>query len=151
MDDDVRRYGSEGFTRTPEVRALLTPYEKDEDAADTEDPDWGGVIHIEGLPWHEAEQLLKLLPEANGRDRQNAAPTFAQFVELGREFPSIRFHGYRVPAHRSDERITIEGYLYPVGPQADVLFQRVCELAGEPDCHYERQFAGKQMMCTWWD
>ena len=151
MRHSERRYGPECFTRTPEVQALLTPYEQDPGTIDTADPDWGGVIRFDGLPWHKADQLLKLLPEEHGRNRQNAAPTFEQFVQLGREFPSIRFHGYRVPTHREDERITLEGYLYPVGRQAEVLFQHVCELVGEPDCYDEELFDGERMKRTWWD
>jgi hypothetical protein len=147
---DEMRYGPAGFTRTPEVRALLAPYEKTT-TADEEDPDWGGVIYFDGLPWREADQLLKLLPEQNGRDRQNISPSFEQFVRLGREFPEIRFHGYRVPAHRSDERITIEGYLYPQGRQAEGLYQRVCEIASEPDAYERATFAGEPMMSAWWD
>lgn len=150
MENELLRDGPKGFTQTREVRALLTPYEKDPGVADTEDPYWGGVIRFEGLPWSNAEQLLKLLPEVSGHDRQNASPTFAQFVDLGREFPEIQFNGYRVPAHRSDERITIEGYCHPAGPEAEALLQRVCELASEPDC-YDRQLAGKRMSCAWWD
>jgi len=121
MENGELRYGLAGFTQTPELRALLAPYEKCVEP--TDDPDWGGVIYFDGLPWHEADRLLKLLSEANGRDLQNVAPSFEQFYRLGQEFPEIRFRDYRVPAHSSDERITIEGYLYP---QARTRF---CNLA----------------------
>jgi hypothetical protein len=149
VSDEVR-YGPAGFTKAPDVRALLAPYEKTS-TADEEDPEWGGVIYFDGLPWPEADQLLRLLPEGNRKNRQNIAPSFEQFIQLGREFPEIQFHGYRVPAYRSDERITIEGYLYPQGPRADTLYQRVCEIANEPDTHERTRFAGTSMMCTWWD
>lgn len=142
-------YGRAGFTDASEVRALLDPYEEAEAADETgELPD---LIHFYGLPWREAERLLKLLPEQHARNRQNVAPSFEQFIDLGREFPEIHFHGYRITAVRWDERITIEGYLYPDGPKADALHQRVREIAGEPDEYDRARCDGKLMVRAWWD
>jgi hypothetical protein len=131
MEKGDRRYGPVGFTTTSEVRAILAP--DDLSLGGFHDYDTEDLFRFNGLPWREARELLKLLPEQNARDHQNAAPTFEQFVDLGREFPEIRFHGYRIDPSRGDERITIEGFLHPLGERAEALYRRVCEIAAEPD------------------
>lgn len=72
-----------------------------------------------------------------------------RFVDLGRDFPEIRFYGYRIAPSRDDERITIEGFLYPSGEEAEELCQRVGEIASLPDVWGREEFEG--MMSAWWD
>jgi hypothetical protein len=46
-------------------------------------------------------------------DQQNDAPTFEEFVALGKQYPEMTFMGYRVGTEREDERITITGFNHP--------------------------------------
>src|SRR5436305_591314 len=95
-----------GFTRTPEVRAILDKYEERDDAGAVKET--GRVVHWAGLTLDEALRLIELLPVWQVDDRQNDAPSIGELLELGRGRPDIQYVGYRVVPERKDERIAFE-------------------------------------------
>lgn len=142
--DANRYYGPEGFTKTPEVRAIIGPW------IDKHPEGWDSVDVVRFyLPAPSLVKLADLLPREHGHHRQNDAPSFGQFVAIANLYPSLTFECYRVDGtHRYDERITVEGF---VAPDEDT-FDAVCDLiahsmAGSwpPDEH--ERFA---LRC-WWD
>jgi hypothetical protein len=150
-DDPVRPFGPEGFTCDPAVQDLMAPYEP-ADMHGHPNEGLGGLIYFDLLPADVAERLLALLPEANTRERHENAPSFKQFVQLGREFPGIRFYGYRIDARRDDERIMITGYYVPVGERADQVYRRARKYArARPDEYHEIEVNGERLMYAWWD
>jgi hypothetical protein len=151
-DDPARPFGHEGFTMDPVVRTLMAPYEPAVDMNGHPNDGRGGLIYFELLPADVAERLLALLPKTNTRERHEDAPSFEHFVQLGKEFLEVRFHGYRIDAHREDERIMITGYYYPAGEQADQVYRRARKLArAKPDDYYEIEVDGERLMYAWWD
>lgn len=95
----------QGFTRTPEVRAILDRYECRDES--------GGIVDFEGLTVDDAIRLLERLPGWQELERQNESPTFGEMVRLGMKYPGTLFFGYRVVPEREDERIQLEGFLLP--------------------------------------
>jgi hypothetical protein len=151
-DSSERPFGPAGFTTIPEVRALLAPYEPAAMSDGRPNDGRGGHFYIDLLPASNAEQLLQLLPKANVRDRHEGAPSFAQFVELGRRFPEVRFYGYRITPDRNDERITITGYYAPAGKSADQVHRQARRFAhSQPDEYHPVEIEGEALMFAWWD
>lgn len=101
----LTRPSPQGFTQAPEIASILNQYE--------EPPTRGGTIRFWRLPAADAARLLTLLPGWQGDDRQNLSPTLRQFVEAGHRCPQMSFTGYRVVPERSDERVTIDGFVVP--------------------------------------
>src|SRR5688500_5332723 len=81
---EARPFGPEGFTTLPKVRSLLSPYEPAVGSSGQPSHGRDGLVCIDLLPASTAEQLLQLLPKANVRVRHESAPSFEQFVQLGR-------------------------------------------------------------------
>ena len=131
--------GEKGFTTSPEIKELLGKYERGA---------LGGIARFDAIPASEAETLLQLLPESQREEKQNDAPSFATFVEWGKEFGKVWFHGYRVLPERSDERISIEGFYAP-RHIAQELIQR-CRY--KPDEYREiKHVTLGTVMRAWWD
>jgi hypothetical protein len=42
---------------------------------------------------------------------QNDSPSMAEFLALGRKYPGLRFHGYVIGQERTDERVSVEGWV----------------------------------------
>lgn len=100
MPED-RLYKPKGFTEHPQVKEALEPYVKE----------WNNdITYFTGLPAGKAADLMKLLPEEQGKDQQNDGPNFKTLVELGLEFGKMWFNGYVVHSKRDDERVTLEGF-----------------------------------------
>jgi hypothetical protein len=130
-----------GFTETPEVREIMSKYQTDKA--------YGGIVTFEGLTVNDAARLLELLPEFQKEDKQNDSPSFEEFVELGKDYPSMTFHGYRVTSERSDERITIEGFCCPT---KDVTKKDLGFFAGMHSDEYDVLGEGDQeYVRLWWD
>ena len=157
MDFETRIYGPEGFTRTPEVRAILDQYE---DAGQA----FGGMVRFRGVPVAEAARLLRLLPPAQQDDAQNFAPSFKELVTLLAEVPGATLHGYRITPERSDERITAEGFEMPVAGPGDPRIERMVErlrqrvvvgigadLTGNVTLPDEMGLTSQGTFWAWWD
>jgi hypothetical protein len=143
---DFDKKTSLGFTETPEIKAIMELlYEKSDyfKPGDNYRP-W------EGMTVEQAEKLLTLLPGFQKKDKQNDAPTFEEFVELGKKFPGMWFHGYHITSAREDERITIEGFYMPW----DLLDKEgVAALAGLRADEFTTtwKFKGRRVVRAWWD
>lgn len=136
-----RMYGRKGFTEKPEVRAILAQYEEGQHSS-------GGLVFYDAVPAQVAQKLLALLPKKQANDRQNDAPSFSQFVNMGVEHIRVFFHGYRVLPSREDERITVEGFYAPVAVAELMLSQ--CE--HKPDEYGEIKHPKLgTVMRAWWD
>ncbi len=139
----VRKFGPRGFTRTPEVRAILDPLEHAWRVADT-DPDmpeelrqaiaqnllraleWAeedsqDPVPFDGLAISDARRLLGLLPARQRLLRRQGAPSCIELVTLGERFPDLRLHGYRVPPACPDESIVLAGFDVPAEQASEVL------------------------------
>lgn len=139
------RYGPKGFTQRDEIREIMEPL--------LEPQEWGGIISFSGLTVEDGRKLLELLPAANRECRQNAAPSFAEFVlDIGDLFPDAVFFGYQVIPQREDERITIEGVLVPMAFPSRKVLDAVWQFAeGEPDEFDPWEHEGKDCWRLWWD
>ncbi len=144
MDEMERRlYGPKGFTQRPEVWEILLPYLTDERYI-------GGIIPFEMLPAHDLVLLADLLPPGNLDDRQNASPTFAEFVEFAKMFPDLLFHGYIVSPERIDERITITGFYAPPDTAKKILTLLLAENRPDEVCAVSDPKYG-DLIWVWWD
>ncbi len=72
----VGMFGPRGFTRMPEVAAILDPYEVGDPYAD--------LVAFADLPRAEAVRLLKLLPANQADVAASDAPTFAELLAATR-------------------------------------------------------------------
>ncbi len=155
-----RIYGPKGFTRTDEIRELLDPLEVPDwdeslDEAEVVDLDeldeeegWGAdIVRFDGLTVEAARRLLALMPPKQALMRQNFAPSFLEMAALGERCPGLLFHGYRVPACREDERVTIEGFYVPADCAAEVLAMLIVM----PDEWGEVEIEGQPYFRAWWD
>jgi hypothetical protein len=92
---------------------------------------------------------MELLPEWQMEIDQNASPTIRQQLRLGRRYPGIRYHGYRVPPDREDERISFEGFRLPKAevpqPEAERLYTSL-----KPDLELSEIDDGDYWY-FWWD
>lgn len=96
----VGMFGPRGFTRMPEVAAILDPYEVGDHHAD--------LVAFADLPRSDAVRLLKLLPVNQADVAASDAPTFAALLAATRRCATARFAGVRVAPRRLDERIVID-------------------------------------------
>jgi hypothetical protein len=65
-----------------------------------------------GLTPRSLAAILKAAPHLAGQT-QNDSPSMAEFADLGKRYPAMRFHGYIIGPERNDERISIEGWDAP--------------------------------------
>jgi hypothetical protein len=114
----------------------------------------------------ESNELLSikdLLPPEQFKERQNASPTLADFMEVAEKEPKALFMTYIVPKGRPDERVTVEGAcvpqerkdlidflhkkaLYP--PDEEGPWHKVKATVGMHDGAYQ---APEEYYCMWWD
>jgi hypothetical protein len=147
----MQMYGQpRGFTRTPEIRAILDPYEERDRDGELKVPEDGDIVAWEGLTVDGAIRLAELLPEWHSRQCQNMSPSVREMIQLGRDHPGTRFHGYRVPPEREDERISFEGFLLPV---RGVPLNHITDLAEQlkPDEFCSWSCDGEPCYRFWWD
>lgn len=107
----------------------------------------GGTKSFKGATLEVLEKLLAAgLIELEGA--QNSSPTVAEFMEVMREHPSLRAHGYIVSEERSDARTSIEGL---EGYVSYKDFPSVQASLGHADeFNIEDDGAGYQVY-AWWD
>jgi hypothetical protein len=96
----VGMFGPRGFTRMPEVAAILDAYEVGDPYAD--------LVAFADLPRAEAVRLLELLPVNQADVAASDAPTFAELLAATRRCATARFTGVRVAPRRLDERIVLD-------------------------------------------
>ncbi|MFQ5858122.1 MAG: hypothetical protein ACE5LU_21165 [Anaerolineae bacterium] len=139
------RYGPKGYTQRDEIREIMEPL--------LVSKEWGGIISFSGLTVEDGRKLLEFLPPANRECRQNAAPSFAEFVlDIGDRFPDAIFFGYQVVPEREDERITIEGVLIPMVTSESRVLNVVRQFAeGDPDEFDPWEHEGEDCWRLWWD
>jgi hypothetical protein len=114
----------------------------------------------------ESNELLSikdLLPPEQFKERQNASPTLADFMEVAEKEPKALFMTYIVPKGRPDERVTVEGAcvpqerkdlidflhkkaLYP--PDEEGPWHKIKATVGMHDGAYQ---APEEYYCMWWD
>jgi hypothetical protein len=108
-----RYFGPLGFTRKPEIRAILDRLES-RTIPGTPGHGSDGTSRFEGLAAQGARELLAHVTLENANFRlENTGPTLRELVALGERYPSILFFGYRVAPERPDERIVLEGFYIP--------------------------------------
>ena len=136
-----------GFTRRPEIRAILDRCEEWVDPGDegteVEFAEWSG------LTLDDAIRVMELLPEWEMEMRQNQSPSIREMIRLGRTYPGITFHGYRIGPAREDERISFEGFTLP----KDSVSHREAERLAEelrPDLDPDDLDQGDRWY-FWWD
>lgn len=136
-----------GFTRRPEVRAILDRHEQ------RADPRGEGTdeefVQFEGLTLDDAIRLMELLPESQMELRQNESPSIREMIRLGHTYPGITFHGYRIGPVREDERIQFEGFYLPKATVSHSEVERLAEELG-PDLDADDLDQGEQWY-FWWD
>ncbi len=140
-------YGPKGFTRSPEVRAILDELEPDF-LTDGVPNSVGGAVCFFGLSVPDAKRLLELLPPEQGNDSLETSPTFRHMVELGDRFPTIRFVGYRTQPGEG-ERITIEGFYLPQRDATPDVVAAIKEL--RPDQLEWDVHQGEKVVLVKWD
>lgn len=105
----------------------------------------GGVRHYENLDIGKL-RWLKMNNFLHTQERQNEAPSIAEFMEFMEKYPQVKAHGYVVSIDRDDYRVSIEGLMMNgiVRPELQKDFVKLCHGADEfrlEDCH----------LFSWWD
>ena len=91
-------------------------------------------------------QIATVLPPENLEDRQNWAPPLKAFVQLASEVPDTYYEIYVVTEERHDERVTVEGVIFPLNAKETVREILLAE-GDEPDDEQVRGVAVR----WWWD
>lgn len=93
-------------------------------------------------------EISKIIPSKNLKtDKQNDGPYFYRFVELAKKIPRTRFIGYVIDKSRDDERVTIDGIIFPEDEYiTEVKHTLVCKK--RPDEDGPEPFG---MRRWWWD
>lgn len=105
----------------------------------------GDIARFEGLDQSTLEKLLRH-SWADPRDRQNNAPSIAEFYRFMRRWPEVKAQGYAVSSLREDYRVTLEGiYVQPddVSPELKKEFLEFAEGADE--------LVVRHGLSAWWD
>jgi hypothetical protein len=119
------RYGPKGFTQEKDVRALLGAHERKRGSR-------GGRIRLHGLPARRAAELLEHLPVGQRDDQASeAAPTFADLVDLTLSLEGATLSGYRVDPDDLGERVTLSGVTVPYSSVNHETMQALADAAGE--------------------
>lgn len=106
----------------------------------TKDLGWrGGVRYYKDLDYKTLETLIEK-GYADPDEKQNAAPCIGGFLELMKQYPSLKAHGYWVERERGDSRISIEGVEGVCPPEIAKLFKHA------DDCIYENN-----SLYVWYD
>ncbi len=69
---------------------------------------WGGIKRYMDLDVGTLEKLIEK-GYADVDEKQNEAPCIGGFLELMKQYPTLKAHGYWVTRERDDSRISIEG------------------------------------------
>jgi hypothetical protein len=100
-----RLYPPAGWTQTPEMAALLAPYESHRSR---------GVVILTFMPQEVIEQITRDCPFPSHRERRTAtSPTMQELRALGAQYPGMLFNGFRVVPERLDERIVLDAVYLP--------------------------------------
>jgi len=92
-------------------------------------------------------EISKIIPSKNLKtDKQNDGPYLYRFVELAKKIPRTRFDGYVIDKSRDDERVTIDGVIFPEDDITEVKRTLVCRK--HPDENDPESFG---MRRWWWD
>lgn len=114
----VRAANKRGWTGRGKIRQIMAKYIP---ATFYGYPNDDSLRHFRWLTAEDLILLSHLVPEPNLSEQQNAAPNFAEFVQVAQRFPTVTFHGYVVDMRRDDERISIEGAYVPQAIKDEVL------------------------------
>src|SRR3972149_2135430 len=94
---------SHDLNRSWQRRDAILGLEVDWDRGDD-----GGIARIEEIDLRTLEQLVSENFIAL-EERQNVAPTVAEFLDFMRAHPRVKAHGYAVSPTREDYRVSLEG------------------------------------------
>lgn len=129
-------YKLRGFTR--DLITVLKPYL---------DYDGGNYLHYSDVPAKLILKISKKIPKENLEERQNASPSFKDFVEIAKKYPYVRFECYIITDERDDERISIEGIYIP---QNDIkVIKEIKKRQLSPVD--ENRYIGRGVRRLWWD
>ena len=133
-----RRVAVQGYCHTPYIRSLWEPY--------AEPCERGGIRHFEGMPASVLSELMANLPPALLEQTQNDSPSMREFVEFGRRYDDVTFHGYVVEARREDERVSVEGFSAPLSLYDEMERQDLVRMSKAD------QFGNyRGRLFAWWD
>lgn len=92
-------------------------------------------------------KISKLVPKENLENRQNYSPMFRDFVEFAKKVKDAKFRIYVVTKDRSDERVTVDGVMFPqkyLALAREILLENAL---GAPD---EKRKVNSNIV-WWWD
>ncbi len=73
----------------------------------------GGALSFRDVPFDVMKKLF-CFDFIDPRDTQNNSPTNREFIDFGKKFPFVKYHGYVISAEREDYRLSIEGVNFVV-------------------------------------
>lgn len=129
-----RMYGRKGFTEKIKRTIKSKPISE------------GGGVSSYVVSSSDLIKISKMVPSENLKDRQNNAPTFRDFVSFAKSCPNALFEIYIVDKNRPDERVSVDGVIFPKKCRVKASFLLEKALARPDDIEKD-----EKSIRWWWD